>query len=53
MVDINKKKKLEKKKKEMEWAAEMMEKLREKNIGFTDNKSGSEMIRELRDAGYK
>jgi metal-responsive CopG/Arc/MetJ family transcriptional regulator len=40
---------LEIKNKEMNWAADTMEKLRKKSSGFTGGKSGSEIIREFRE----
>mgnify|MGYP005846088057 CR=1 FL=1 len=46
---VNEKKKLERKKKDMEWAQAAMEKLRGKSKGFKDGKKGSEVIREFRD----
>jgi metal-responsive CopG/Arc/MetJ family transcriptional regulator len=49
IADITKKRELEKKNKEMKWAAETMEKLRKKSSGFTGGKSGSEIIREFRE----
>lgn len=48
-ADINEKRELEKKSKEMNWAAGTMKKLRKKSRGFTDGKSGVEIIRELRE----
>ena len=49
IASISKKRELEKKKKDMEWAVITMEKLREKSKGFTDEKTGAEVIREFRD----
>ena len=49
IASISKKRELEKKKKDMEWAAETMKDLREKNAGFADGKTGAEVIREFRD----
>lgn len=40
---------LEKKNKEMKWAAETMEKLRNKSKGFIGGKNGAEIIREFRE----
>jgi len=50
MADIKEQKENEKKKKDMEWAAKMMEKLREKKITFKDGKTAEEVIREFRDS---
>jgi len=49
IVNINKKRELEKKKKDMEWAAKTMEELRKKSNGFIDGKTGTEVIREFRE----
>ena len=49
IVNINKKRELEKKKKDMEWAAQTMEELRKKSNGFIDGKTGTEVIREFRE----
>ncbi|MDD5622255.1 MAG: ribbon-helix-helix domain-containing protein [Actinomycetota bacterium] len=49
IAGISKKKELEKKKKDMEWAAKTMERLREKSDGFTGEKTGTEVIREFRE----
>ncbi|MCX6383390.1 MAG: ribbon-helix-helix protein, CopG family [Actinobacteria bacterium] len=47
--NISEQRELEKKRKDMEWAIETMEKLRKKSNGFIDGKSGSEVIREFRE----
>lgn len=49
MANINEKRELEKKKKDMEWAVKKMEELRKKSRGFTGGKSGVEVIREFRE----
>ncbi|HEY4662242.1 MAG TPA: ribbon-helix-helix domain-containing protein [Candidatus Humimicrobiaceae bacterium] len=49
IANISKKRELEKKKKDMEWAAKTMKDLREKNIGFAGGKTGTEVIREFRE----
>ncbi|PIU28477.1 MAG: hypothetical protein COT09_04795 [Candidatus Hydromicrobium americanum] len=49
IANINKKRELEKKKKDMEWAAKTMEELRKKSDGFIDGKAGTEVIREFRE----
>ncbi len=49
IINVKKKRKLEKKKKDMEWAAKAMEKLREKSNGFVGGKTASEVIREFRE----
>ena len=49
IADIMKKKELEKKKKEIEWAIETSRRLRKKKGGFKDNKKGFQVIRESRD----
>jgi len=47
--DVKKNRELEKKKKEMEWAAKTMEKLRGKSNGFVGGKAGTDVIREFRE----
>jgi metal-responsive CopG/Arc/MetJ family transcriptional regulator len=49
ITDVKKSRELEKKKKDMEWAAEKMEGLRKKSSGFVDGKTGTEVIREFRE----
>jgi metal-responsive CopG/Arc/MetJ family transcriptional regulator len=49
IANIKHKKELEKKNKEMKWAAETMEILRKKSSGFPGGKSGAEIIREFRE----
>jgi len=49
IANIKLERKIEKKNNEMKWAAETMEKLRKKSSGFTDSKSGAEIIREFRE----
>ena len=49
IASISKKRELEKKKKDMEWAVITMEKLREQSKGLNDEKTGAEVIREFRD----
>jgi len=49
ITGVKKNRELEKKKKDMEWAAKTMEKLRGKSNGFTDGKTASEVIREFRE----
>jgi metal-responsive CopG/Arc/MetJ family transcriptional regulator len=49
IADVNEKKEIERKKKDMEWAWEASKKLREKSDGFYNSKKGSEVIRESRD----
>jgi len=51
MAYIKNERELEKKNKEMNWAAETMEKLRKKSSGFIDGKNGTEIIREFREKG--
>jgi metal-responsive CopG/Arc/MetJ family transcriptional regulator len=50
IADIREQKEIERKKKDMEWAAKMMEKLRKKKITFKDGKTAEEVIREFRDS---
>jgi metal-responsive CopG/Arc/MetJ family transcriptional regulator len=49
IAGIKKYRELEKKKKDMEWAAKKMEELRKKSSGFIDGKTGAEVIREFRE----
>lgn len=49
IAGIKKNRELEKKRKEMEWAAKTMEKLRKKGNGFASGKTGAEIIREFRE----
>jgi metal-responsive CopG/Arc/MetJ family transcriptional regulator len=49
IADVKKSRELEKKKKDMEWAAEKMEGLRKKSSGFINGKTGAEVIREFRE----
>ena len=49
ITEINKQKEIERKRKEVEWAIEMMDKLRKK-VKFTSGKTAAEMVRELRDS---
>ncbi len=53
IANISKKRELEKKKKDMEWAVKTMKDLREKNIGFAGGKAGMEVIREFREVGKR
>ena len=48
--NFNELKEIEKKNSDMKTASEMMERLREKSAGFTGNKSGAEVIRDMRDS---
>lgn len=50
IADIKEQKEIEKKKRDMEWAAKMMEKLRKKKITFRGGKTAEEVIREFRDS---
>lgn len=52
IADIRKKKEVEKKKKEIEWAIETSKRLRQKKSGFEDNKKGYQVIRESRDRDH-
>ena len=49
IANVKKNRELEKKKKDMEWAAKAMEELRKKSDGFIDGKAGTEVIREFRE----
>ena len=49
IANVKKSRELEKKRKDMEWAAKKMEKLRKKSTGFIDGKTGTEVIREFRE----
>jgi metal-responsive CopG/Arc/MetJ family transcriptional regulator len=50
IATFNEHKEIEKKNLDMKTASEMMERLREKSQGFIGGKSGSEVIREIRDS---
>ncbi len=49
IADINKKREIERKRKDMEWAAMASKKLRNKSAGFEGKKKGSQIIRKFRD----
>jgi metal-responsive CopG/Arc/MetJ family transcriptional regulator len=49
IADVNEKKEIERKKKDMEWAWEASRNLRDKSKGFHKGKKGYEVIRESRD----
>ena len=49
ITEIKEKKELERKRKEMEWAAKASKELRDKGSGFKDGKKGAQIIREFRD----
>lgn len=49
IANVIKNRELEKRKKDMEWAAKTMEELRKKGNGFIDGKAGTEVIREFRE----
>jgi metal-responsive CopG/Arc/MetJ family transcriptional regulator len=50
ITTFNEYKEIEKKNLEMKTASEMMERLRKKSKGFIGEKSGAEVIREIRDS---
>ena len=50
IANFNEHKEIEKKNSDMKEALEMMERLREKSQGFIGEKSGAEIIREIRDS---
>lgn len=52
IADIRKKKELERKRKDIEWAIETSKRLRQKRGGFKNNKSGSQVVRESRDKDH-
>ena len=49
IAGVKENRELEKKRKDMEWAAKAMEKLRGKSNGFTGGKTAAEVIREFRE----
>jgi len=50
IADFKKQKEIEKRKMDLKTATEIMERLREKSPGFDGKKSGTEVIREIRDS---
>ena len=52
ITDIRKKRELEQKRKDIEWAIEASKLLRQKKAGFKNNKKGFRVIRESRDRDH-